>query len=97
MAFFCRGGKVTPPRINRIGGYGSPLRWAPEKGPPCGGRHQPFLSRLPTVFVIYTRYFGVAVKGLELPRLIALEYFVGHVIVALPRFKSRLGLDECIQ
>lgn len=22
-------GKVTPPRITRLGGYGSPLRWAP--------------------------------------------------------------------
>ena len=30
---------VAPPRVTRLGGYGSPLAWAPGKGPTRGGRH----------------------------------------------------------
>ena len=46
---------MTPPRITRLGGYGSPLRGgAPDNGPPRGGRHQPQMSQSPTIFVNYT-------------------------------------------
>ena len=44
-------------------GYGSPLRGAPGNGPPRGGRHQPLLSRLPTVFVNYTFFTGTGPGG----------------------------------
>ena len=26
-------GQAPPPRVTRLGGYGSPLAWAPGKGP----------------------------------------------------------------
>ena len=29
MVFYVNVAKVMPPRITRLGGYGSPLRWAP--------------------------------------------------------------------
>jgi len=38
---------VTPPRITRLGGYGSPLRGATGNGPPRGSRHQLFFASLP--------------------------------------------------
>ena len=38
---------MTPPRTTRLGGYGSPLRWATRNGPPRGGRHQLFFASLP--------------------------------------------------
>ena len=50
-------GRVTPPEYATSGGYGSPLRGAHRKGPPRGGRHQPLLSELPTVFVHITGKF----------------------------------------
>ena len=37
----CQRGQVPPPRFTRLGGYGTPLRRAPWKGPLRGGRHQP--------------------------------------------------------
>ena len=50
-------GRVTPPEYATSGGYGSPLRGAHRKGPPRGGRHQPLLSELPTVFVHITECY----------------------------------------
>ena len=55
MAISRQSGKVTPPRITRLVGYGSPLWGALGNGPPRGGRHQPEMSRLPTENVNYTK------------------------------------------
>ena len=47
---------MTPPRITRLGGYGSLLQGALKNGPPRSGRHQPKMSQSPTIFVYYTAY-----------------------------------------
>jgi len=40
---------VAPPRISGLGGYGSPLAWAPGKGPTRGGRHPAVGPQVPLV------------------------------------------------
>ena len=81
---------MTPSRITRLDGYGSPLRGAPGNGPPRGGRHQPLLSRLPTVFVNYTTFFVSLLPFTSSSvMIVVLGLFSSHATTATRRRNSR--------